>query len=162
VKNNIEQSIEAFHDDDSDGLDDDSRMTTGHQPGRPLRAVVRAGPRGEIAAARERVPARPAPSRFIRPARETAVSAVWIDGQFYDRDQASISVFDHGLLYGDGVFEGVRAYGAACSASSSTSSAVPLREGDLARGAHEPAEMVDVVRRRWAGAGSRMRTSAWS
>ena len=39
------------------------------------------------------------------------MSAVWIDGQFYDRDQASISVFDHGLLYGDGVFEGVRAYG---------------------------------------------------
>jgi branched-chain amino acid aminotransferase len=36
---------------------------------------------------------------------------VWIDGQFYDRDQATISVFDHGLLYGDGVFEGVRAYG---------------------------------------------------
>lgn len=39
------------------------------------------------------------------------MSAVWIDGQFYDRDQAAISVFDHGLLYGDGVFEGVRAYG---------------------------------------------------
>jgi branched-chain amino acid aminotransferase len=36
---------------------------------------------------------------------------VWIDGQYYDRDSATISVFDHGLLYGDGVFEGVRAYG---------------------------------------------------
>jgi branched-chain amino acid aminotransferase len=39
------------------------------------------------------------------------VSAVWIDGQFYDRDRAAVSVFDHGLLYGDGVFEGVRSYG---------------------------------------------------
>jgi branched-chain amino acid aminotransferase len=35
---------------------------------------------------------------------------VWIDGQFYDRDQATVSVFDHGLLYGDGIFEGIRAY----------------------------------------------------
>ena len=39
------------------------------------------------------------------------MTAVWIDGQYYDRDAATISVFDHGLLYGDGVFEGVRAYG---------------------------------------------------
>ena len=35
---------------------------------------------------------------------------IWIDGKFYDSDQAKISVFDHGLLYGDGVFEGIRAY----------------------------------------------------
>jgi branched-chain amino acid aminotransferase len=35
---------------------------------------------------------------------------IWIDGKFYDQDQAKISVFDHGLLYGDGVFEGIRAY----------------------------------------------------
>lgn len=39
------------------------------------------------------------------------MTTVWIDGQFYDRDQATVSVFDHGLLYGDGVFEGIRAYG---------------------------------------------------
>lgn len=38
-------------------------------------------------------------------------SIVWIDGQWYDRDRAVVSVFDHGLLYGDGVFEGIRAYG---------------------------------------------------
>ena len=36
---------------------------------------------------------------------------IWIDGKFYDGDQAKISVFDHGVLYGDGVFEGIRAYG---------------------------------------------------
>ena len=35
---------------------------------------------------------------------------IYIDGQFVERDQAKISVFDHGLLYGDGVFEGIRAY----------------------------------------------------
>ncbi len=36
---------------------------------------------------------------------------VYIDGEFCDRDNAKISVFDHGLLYGDGVFEGIRMYG---------------------------------------------------
>jgi branched-chain amino acid aminotransferase len=35
---------------------------------------------------------------------------VWIDGQFYDKENAKVSVYDHGLLYGDGVFEGIRAY----------------------------------------------------
>ena len=35
---------------------------------------------------------------------------VYIDGQYYPKSQAKISVFDHGLLYGDGVFEGIRAY----------------------------------------------------
>jgi len=35
---------------------------------------------------------------------------VYIDGQFFPKSQAKISVFDHGLLYGDGVFEGIRAY----------------------------------------------------
>ncbi len=38
-------------------------------------------------------------------------SIVWIDGQWHDRGTAVVSVFDHGLLYGDGVFEGIRAYG---------------------------------------------------
>ncbi len=35
---------------------------------------------------------------------------VFIDGKYYDEHAAKISVFDHGLLYGDGVFEGIRAY----------------------------------------------------
>jgi len=35
---------------------------------------------------------------------------VYINGKFYSKENAKISVFDHGLLYGDGVFEGVRAY----------------------------------------------------
>ena len=39
------------------------------------------------------------------------MSLIWIDGQWHDRDTATVSVFDHGLLYGDGVFEGMRVYG---------------------------------------------------
>jgi branched-chain amino acid aminotransferase len=35
---------------------------------------------------------------------------VSIDGKYFDRDDARVSVFDHGLLYGDGVFEGIRVY----------------------------------------------------
>src|SRR3954465_3000070 len=35
---------------------------------------------------------------------------VWIDGKLLERYAAKISVYDHGLLYGDGVFEGIRAY----------------------------------------------------
>ena len=35
---------------------------------------------------------------------------VYINGKLYDKEQAAISVYDHGLLYGDGVFEGIRSY----------------------------------------------------
>jgi branched-chain amino acid aminotransferase len=35
---------------------------------------------------------------------------VYMDGVYYPKSQAKISVYDHGLLYGDGVFEGIRAY----------------------------------------------------
>jgi branched-chain amino acid aminotransferase len=35
---------------------------------------------------------------------------VYVDGSYYPKSQAKISVFDHGLLYGDGIFEGIRAY----------------------------------------------------
>lgn len=35
---------------------------------------------------------------------------IYIDGDYYPRKDARISVFDHGFLYGDGVFEGIRAY----------------------------------------------------
>ncbi len=36
---------------------------------------------------------------------------IYIDGRFYPKEEARVSVFDHGFLYGDGVFEGIRAYG---------------------------------------------------
>jgi branched-chain amino acid aminotransferase len=35
---------------------------------------------------------------------------IYIDGKYYPKSQAKISVYDHGFLYGDGVFEGIRAY----------------------------------------------------
>src|SRR5436190_1067918 len=35
---------------------------------------------------------------------------IWIDGKLVDKADAKVSVYDHGLLYGDGVFEGIRVY----------------------------------------------------
>ena len=35
---------------------------------------------------------------------------VWINGKLFDKSDAKVSVYDHGLLYGDGVFEGIRVY----------------------------------------------------
>jgi branched-chain amino acid aminotransferase len=35
---------------------------------------------------------------------------VYVDGELFDKEEAKISVYDHGLLYGDGVFEGIRSY----------------------------------------------------
>jgi len=35
---------------------------------------------------------------------------IWLDGEIVDKSEAKISVFDHGLLYGDGIFEGIRMY----------------------------------------------------
>ncbi len=39
------------------------------------------------------------------------MSKVYINGTLYDKEDAKVSVYDHGLLYGDGVFEGMRSYG---------------------------------------------------
>ncbi len=36
---------------------------------------------------------------------------IYLDGKFVDAADAKVSVFDHGLLYGDGIFEGIRLYG---------------------------------------------------
>ena len=55
----------------------------------------------------------------VKPATETRSDAsraaakeskIYIDGQFYAEADAKVSVFDHGLLYGDGIFEGIRFY----------------------------------------------------
>ena len=35
---------------------------------------------------------------------------IYLNGEFVESDNAKVSVFDHGVLYGDGVFEGIRAY----------------------------------------------------
>src|ERR671936_454508 len=52
------------------------------------------------------------PAVETRPRRATGVreAKIYIDGKFYSEANAKISVFDHGLLYGDGIFEGIRFY----------------------------------------------------
>jgi branched-chain amino acid aminotransferase len=52
------------------------------------------------------------PAVESRPSRTTGVkeAKIYIDGKFYSEADARISVFDHGLLYGDGIFEGIRFY----------------------------------------------------
>ncbi len=49
------------------------------------------------------------PSRKITAAHSKQLQ-IYIDGKFYSEANAKISVFDHGLLYGDGIFEGIRFY----------------------------------------------------
>lgn len=44
------------------------------------------------------------------PNLRTTTMEVYIDGKFYPKAEAKISVFDHGFLYGDGIFEGIRLY----------------------------------------------------
>jgi len=39
------------------------------------------------------------------------IMVVYLDGKYVDSSDAKVSVFDHGLLYGDGIFEGIRIYG---------------------------------------------------
>lgn len=61
---------------------------------------------------------KPGPDAAIEPAVESRArrttglkdAKIYIDGKFYSEANAKISVFDHGLLYGDGVFEGIRFY----------------------------------------------------
>ena len=36
---------------------------------------------------------------------------IFISGKYFDKENAKVSVYDHGFLYGDGVFEGMRIYG---------------------------------------------------
>jgi branched-chain amino acid aminotransferase len=60
-------------------------------------------------------PADREPIRGASDSPQTAWSAmslkVYINGKLVDKDDATISVYDHGFLYGDGVFEGIRSYG---------------------------------------------------
>ena len=61
----------------------------------------------------------PSPNAAIKPANEVRTAAtasstkeptIFIDGKYYPESEAKVSVFDHGLLYGDGIFEGIRFY----------------------------------------------------
>src|SRR5215211_1250521 len=55
-------------------------------------------------------------SAAVKPADETSQAAapkpltIFLDGKFVPESEAKVSVFDHGLLYGDGIFEGIRFY----------------------------------------------------
>src|SRR5213594_3568155 len=53
---------------------------------------------------------KPAIETRARATTATKESRIYIDGKFYAQADAKISVFDHGLLYGDGIFEGIRFY----------------------------------------------------
>src|SRR6266446_1397980 len=59
-------------------------------------------------------PSAPSAKSAVNPPA-TAVKAIplkiYISGKYYDKEDAKISVYDHGFLYGDGVFEGMRSYG---------------------------------------------------
>jgi len=50
------------------------------------------------------IESRPRPTTGVREAK------IYVDGRFYSDADAKVSVFDHGLLYGDGIFEGIRFY----------------------------------------------------
>ncbi len=51
-----------------------------------------------------------APDGRRAPLFEINSMKIYIDGKFFSEEEAKISVFDHGLLYGDGIFEGIRFY----------------------------------------------------
>src|SRR5438477_13031377 len=53
---------------------------------------------------------KPAVDKHARSKPTAEASKIYVDGEFYSEDDAKISVFDHGLLYGDGIFEGIRFY----------------------------------------------------
>src|SRR5579864_6358890 len=53
---------------------------------------------------------KPAVDRVTASKAAAKESKIYIDGKFYSENDAKVSVFDHGLLYGDGIFEGIRFY----------------------------------------------------
>src|SRR3954467_12596508 len=52
----------------------------------------------------------PSPEPPAPPSRPMSLK-IYISGKYYDKENAKVSVYDHGFLYGDGVFEGMRSYG---------------------------------------------------
>src|SRR3954449_7920823 len=75
---------------------------------KPTDATVLDEPKTHVRATEDTIePAiesRPRPTTGVREAK------IYIDGKFYSEADAKVSVFDHGLLYGDGIFEGIRFY----------------------------------------------------
>jgi branched-chain amino acid aminotransferase len=48
--------------------------------------------------------------RAMMPRQERNMNLIWMNGKLVPPEKASVSIFDHGVLYGDGVFEGLRQY----------------------------------------------------
>ena len=77
---------------------------------------------------------------------------VYINGKFYNKDDAKVSVYDHGLLYGDGVFEGMRSYAGKVfrlnehldriwESAQSICLEIPIAKDDLAAAVNESLEL---------------------
>ena len=71
-------------------------------------ATVLDEPKTHRGATRETI--EPAIESRPRPTTGVKEAKIYIDGKFYSEANAKVSVFDHGLLYGDGIFEGIRFY----------------------------------------------------
>jgi branched-chain amino acid aminotransferase len=67
--------------------------------------VIDAPPRAKTGKA-----VKPAGDTNARASSTAKESKIYVDGKFYAEADAKVSVFDHGLLYGDGIFEGIRFY----------------------------------------------------
>jgi len=81
---------------------------------------------------------------------------IWLDNKLVDEADARISVFDHGLLYGDGVFEGIRVYNRAifeleahidrlCESAHAIRLQIPLDKAQLVAATQETVQVNDVV-----------------
>ncbi len=81
---------------------------------------------------------------------------IWLDGKLVDETDAKISVFDHGLLYGDGVFEGIRVYNGKIfeleahinrlfESAKAIRLTVPLSRKELVRAVEKTTEANDVI-----------------
>jgi branched-chain amino acid aminotransferase len=73
--------------------------------GKPAAPLTRPGFGGRIE------PRNTAAASLLSPANQPMSLQIYISGKFYDKENAKVSVYDHGFLYGDGVFEGMRSYG---------------------------------------------------
>jgi branched-chain amino acid aminotransferase len=81
---------------------------------------------------------------------------IWLNGKIGDEADAKISVFDHGLLYGDGVFEGIRVYNSRIfeldahikrlyESALAIRLTIPLKAGELVKAVEETVKANDVV-----------------
>src|SRR3954467_9358752 len=75
---------------------------------KPTDATVLDEPKTHVRATEDTI--EPAIESRPRPTTDVREAKIYIDGKFYSEANAKVSVFDHGLLYGDGIFEGIRFY----------------------------------------------------